>query len=78
MVLLPRVVIVPDSRSRTGRSSCQPWQVQGVLARVVVTLKVILSAKVVQGGGTAGLGRAEEAAPPVAAAREVLPRVVFA
>ena len=77
VVVLPRVVAVPDGRSRAGRSSCQPWQVQGILARVVVTQKVILPAKVVRGGGTAGLGRAEEAVPPTAAAREVLPRVVF-
>ena len=77
VVVLPRVVVVPDGRSCAGRSSCQRWQVQGVLARVVVTQKVILPAKVVRGGGTAGLGRVEEAAPPAAAAREVLPRVVF-
>ena len=68
VVVLPRVVAVPDGRSRAGRSSCQPWQVQGILARVVVTQKVILPAKVVRGGGTAGLGRAEEAVPSATAA----------
>ena len=77
VVVLPRVVVMTDGRSCAGRSSCQRWQVQGVLARVVVTQKVILPAKVVREGGTAGLGRVEEAAPPAAAAREVLPRVVF-
>ena len=77
VVVLPRVVAVPDGRSRAGRLSCQPWQVQRVLARVVVTQKVILPAKDVRGGDTAGLRRAEEAAPPAAVAREVLPRVVF-
>ena len=57
--VLPHVVVMPDDHSHARRPSRQTWRCRGyLLRRLVVTQKVILVAKVVQGVGTVGLGSA--------------------